>query len=168
MNKLKLAVVAALSAATVAGPALAASPLTTSFKVRITIVSECKTVTASDLSFGTTQGVIDANVDQTTTIKVTCTKGTPFQVALGAGLNGTGVTDRKMKHATLTDLIGYQLFKDSGRTLNWGSAGTDRLEVATATGGEQTMTVYGRVPAITGTQPSAGAYEDTVAVTLTY
>ncbi|MIL09006.1 spore coat U domain-containing protein, partial [Salmonella enterica subsp. enterica] len=38
---------------------------------------------------------------------------------------------------------------------------------STATGAAQTLTVYGRVP-IPAVQPSAGTFNDTVAVTVTY
>ncbi len=50
---------------TALNPALAATA-TGNMNVRITIQAECKIVTATDLDFGT-KGVIDANVDQTST-----------------------------------------------------------------------------------------------------
>ncbi|EBW2353380.1 ABC transporter permease subunit, partial [Salmonella enterica subsp. enterica serovar Enteritidis] len=72
--------------------------------VKISITNECKTVTATDLDFGSS-GVISAAIDATSTITVTCTKGTPFSVGLGQGLNGASVTARKMKIAAGAGLL---------------------------------------------------------------
>ncbi|EFG8199727.1 spore coat protein U domain-containing protein [Escherichia coli] len=166
MRKLKLAAMATLAAATAAGP-VAAATISGNMNVKISITNECKTVTATDLDFGSS-GVISAAIDATSTITVTCTKGTPFSVGLGQGLNGASVTARKMKIAAGAELLDYQLFRDSGRTLNWGNTvGTDTPAQSTATGAAQTLTVYGRVP-IPAVQPSAGTFNDTVAVTVTY
>ncbi|EAB6718307.1 spore coat U domain-containing protein, partial [Salmonella enterica subsp. enterica] len=90
MRKLKLAAMATLAAATAAGP-VAAATISGNMNVKISITNECKTVTATDLDFGSS-GVISAAIDATSTITVTCTKGTPFSVGLGQGLNGASVT----------------------------------------------------------------------------
>jgi spore coat protein U-like protein len=63
-------------------------------------------------------------------------------------------------------LVNYRLYRDAGRTQNWGnSIGTDTL-AGTGNGAAQAITVYGRVPA--QSTPAAGTYTDTVAVTVTY
>ena len=60
----------------------------------------------------------------------------------------------------------YSMFRDSGRTLNWGNTvGTDTLQ-ATGTGSAVQYTVYGQVP--TGQFPAPGAYTDTIISTVTY
>jgi spore coat protein U-like protein len=68
--------------------------------------------------------------------------------------------------ATNTDFVNYSLFRDAARTSNWGNTvGTDTL-AGSASGSTDTLTVYGRIPVqATG---SAGAYTDTVNVTVTY
>ncbi|MFX5809037.1 spore coat protein U domain-containing protein, partial [Acinetobacter baumannii] len=55
---------------------------------------------------------------------------------------------------------------DSARSNNWGSTiGTDTV-TGTGSGLTQTLTVYGQIAA--AQTPLAGAYSDTVTVTLTY
>lgn len=83
LKLLRAAAIAVLLGSVATGPAPAATA-TGNMNVRITIQAECKVVTATDLDFGT-RGVIDANVDQTSTISVQCTNGTPYTVGLNAG-----------------------------------------------------------------------------------
>src|ERR1700726_2587860 len=71
---------------------------TGSFNVQVTIAATCVVTSASNLNFGT-QGVLAVNIDQTSTINVTCTNTTPYNVGLHKGLNGGSVTTRQMKSA---------------------------------------------------------------------
>ncbi len=43
--------------------------------------------------------MLAANVDQTSTIMVTCTNTTPYNIGLDKGMNGSSVTTREMKGA---------------------------------------------------------------------
>jgi len=129
---------------------------TTTFQVTAVITATC-TMSATALSFG---------IDKTSAITVTCTNLTPFSIGLSVG-NGAGstVTTRKMTGPSAATLS-YSMFRDTGRTLNWGNtAGTDTLQ-ATATGSAVQYTVYGRIPA--GQFPRPGAYTDTIIATTTY
>ncbi len=140
-----------------------AATATGSFNVQVTIAATCVVTSATNLDFGT-QGVLAANVDQTSTINVTCTNTTPYNIGLDKGLNGSSVTTRQMKAGSA--LINYSLFSDSGRTTNWGNTvGTDTV-AATGNGSAQPFTVYGRIPA--QTSPAAGTYTDTITITVTY
>lgn len=142
-----------------------AAVATSNMTVRITITAECKVQTASDLDFGS-KGVIDANVDQTSTIGVQCTSGQTYNVGLGAGAGtGASVALRKMTGPAAAT-VNYTLYRDTGRTQPWGeTVGTDTA-AGTGNGNVQNLTVYGRVP-IQAT-PAAGVYTDTVAITVTY
>jgi spore coat protein U-like protein len=140
-----------------------AATATGSFNVQVTIAATCVVTSATALNFGT-QGVLATNVDQTSTINVTCTNTTPYNVGLDKGLNGSSVTTRQMKAGSA--LINYSLFSDSGRTTNWrNTVGTDTV-AATGNGSAQPLTVYGRIPA--QTSPAAASYSDTITVTVTY
>ncbi|MER9295295.1 spore coat U domain-containing protein [Mesorhizobium sp. M0621] len=156
--------IAALAAIMLSGPAFAATA-TGNMTVRITIQAECKVQTASDLDFGT-KGVIDANVDLTSTIGVQCTSGQTYNVGLSAGGGaGATVTARKMTGPAAAT-ISYALYRDAARTQNWGiTVGTDTV-TGTGNGSVQNLTVYGRVPP--QATPAAGVYTDTVAITVTY
>ncbi|WFP75211.1 spore coat U domain-containing protein [Mesorhizobium sp. WSM4906] len=146
------------------GPAIAAVA-TGNLTVRITITAECKVQTANDLDFGS-KGVIDANVDQTSTIGVQCTSGQTYNVGLSAGAGaGATVAVRKMTGPGAAT-VNYTLYRDTGRTQPWGmTIGTDTL-AGTGNGNVQNLTVYGRVPP--QATPAAGVYTDTVAITVTY
>jgi|SRR5580704_17696012 spore coat protein U-like protein len=75
-----------------------ATTATGSFNVTVTIAATCVVTSATHLNFGT-QGVLAVNIDQTSTINVTCTNTTPYNVGLHKGLNGGSVTTRQMKSA---------------------------------------------------------------------
>ena len=76
----------------VARPAFAAT-VTTPFGVSATVQATCL-VSATALAFGTYTGVV---ANSTSTVSVTCTNTTPYNVGLSAGLaTGATVTTRKM------------------------------------------------------------------------
>jgi spore coat protein U domain-containing protein, fimbrial subunit CupE1/2/3/6 len=159
----KLTLILALVSAFMGGDVHGATT-TTTFTVQITITASCTIVSASTLNFGS-QGVLTANVDQTSTIQVQCTNTTPYNIGLDAGTaTGATVTTRKMTNAGAT--ISYSLYSNSARTTNWGNTvGTDTV-AATGNGASQSYTVYGRVPP--QTTPAPATYTDTITVTVTY
>lgn len=166
MKLLKVGLTLAVALLVVNEQTAQAATTTTTFQVTATVNSAC-TVSATDLAFG----VYDpsaADNDKTSTVTTTCTLATPYDIGLNAGIAaGATVTTRKMKHATLTDLINYSLFSDASRTVNWGNTvSTDTVHVASALGTPEVHTVYGRIP--TGQYVTAGSYADTITVTVTY
>jgi spore coat protein U-like protein len=135
---------------------------TTTFTATATILSSC-TVSAANLNFGTV-GVLSSNVDATNSVSPTCTNGTPYNVGLNQGLNGSSVTTRQMNAGAAR--VNYSLFRDSARTLNWGNTvGTDTV-AGSGVGSAQSLTVYGRI--LPQATPAPGAYNDTIVVTVTY
>jgi spore coat protein U-like protein len=147
-----------------------AATTTTTFPVTATVNSNCL-VSATAMAFTPyTQTV--AAVDQTSAISVRCSSGTTFNVGLNAGATtGATVTTRAMLNGT--NQLAYSLFSNAGRTTNWGSTiGTDTMTgtgAGFAAGNVQTLTVYGRVPDTVANQGvPAGAYTDTVTVTVTW
>jgi spore coat protein U-like protein len=135
---------------------------TTSFTITVVIQASCS-LTASNLAFGNYASSV---INSTSTISVTCTNTTPYNVGLNAGTaTGATVTARKMT-GPASALLNYSMFRDSARTLNWGNTvGTDTL-AGTGTGGVQPLTVYGQIPA--GQHSTPGAYTDTIIATVTY
>jgi spore coat protein U-like protein len=141
-----------------------AATVTGTFNVQVTIAGTCVLNGATILDFGT-QGVLAANVDQTSTITTTCTNTTPYNIGLDKGVNGGSVTTRQMKAAGPA-LINYSLFRDAGRSLNWGETiGTDTV-AATGNGSAQAFTVFGRIPP--QVSPLPALYTDTITVTVTF
>lgn len=150
-------------------PQASAGTATGQFDVKIQIVASCEITSSSiaDLNFGQ-QGFSATNVMGETELKVTCTKGSPYSIALNAGSNAKDDT-RRMKGTGPTnteDFVAYNLYQDSDRTTVWGdgTSGTV-LSSQTGTGTEVTHTIFGRVPT---TNHIVGHYSDTVTATVTF
>jgi spore coat protein U-like protein len=160
-HKVKIVVIASLLSG---GQAVQAATDTTTFQVTATVTESCN-VTATDLVFGNYDPSVADN-EKTSTITVTCTKGTDYDIGLNEGTaSGATVTTRKM--VGTVDSLNYSLFSDTNRTVNWGNTvGTDTVAVGSATGAAENHTVYGRIP--TGQYVTAGSYSDTITVTVTY
>jgi len=143
------------------GAALGATP-STSFSVTATVQATCL-VSATAMTFGTYTGTL---VNATSTLSVTCTDATPFNVGLNPGLaSGATVTNRKLTGPG-SALLGYSLLSNSQGTANWGqTVGVDTV-AGIGNGSAQTLAVYGRISA--GQYVAPGAYADTITVTVTY
>jgi spore coat protein U-like protein len=143
-------------------PATYASTATTTFAVTTTIQATC-IVSATPMAFGTYSGV---QLQTTSTISVTCTNTTPYNVGLNAGVaTGATVTTRQMTGPS-SALLSYALYSDTARSVNWGqTVGTDTVS-GTGNGSAQTLTVYGNLAASQYQAP--GSYSDTITVTVTY
>lgn len=158
----KLSVIGALAAPVLQPSAAHAATTTTTFAVTSTVQATC-VVSANNLAFGTYNGT---QTDATTSISVSCTTTTPYNVGLNTGTaSGATVTTRQMTGPSAS-LLNYSLFRDSARTLNWGNTvGTDTV-TGTGNGTAQVLNVYGTVPA--GQLVTPGSYSDTIVVTVTY
>jgi spore coat protein U-like protein len=146
----------------VSGSPASAATATGSLIVTATVLASC-TVVGSTIAFG---NYTSTQTDQTGNIAVLCTNGTSYNVGLDAGTGTGGTTSVRKLTGSLGGTLNYALYRDSGRTSNWGSTiGTD-TQTGTGTGLIQNLTVYGRIAS--GQTPLAGTYTDTVTVTLTY
>ncbi len=133
------------------------------------------TAQATAVSFGTLSDT--AVTDATAQILVTCQTGAIsvlgtiyvrmcLNIGEGAQGAGLGITPRRMLNP-LNDSLGFQLYRDSARSLIWGSAlsGSTPLQVdltysslATGGSGTGTYTIYARVPLQSGI--ATGAYQN--------
>jgi len=142
---------------------------TTSFNVTATINSACS-VTASTLAFGIYNPILAASLNASTTLNVTCTNGSTYNVGLDAG-SGTGATisNRLMTRISGgTDTIAYCLYQNSGLTTTWGNTINTNTVTGTGTGSAQPITIYGSIFASNATSIPPASYSDTVNVTVTY
>jgi len=140
------------------------NPAASSFTATATITKSCTITAANNLTFATPAGLLTSNVDATTTVQTQCTNNTAFQIGLDNGQHASGTTRRMA--GTSGDLISYELYQDSGRTIRWGNTVNTDTVTGTGNGAVQTNTVYGRVAA--QTTPTPGAYSDTITVSVTY
>jgi len=145
-----------------------AATATATFQVTANVQTQC-TVSAVDLGFGTVDP-LGANVDQSTTVTVRCTKNTPYTVGLNAGTTA-GATLAQRLMANGADTMNYNLYTDAARTTVWGNSAAAPTWVAgtgAGLGSPQVLTVYGRVPS-GQTNLAVGNYsEPTITVTVTY
>src|SRR5690606_17838143 len=138
------------------------------FVATATVRPSCSVVTASDMSFNPggmpLSGTRTGNLASISTIDLTCTNRTSWQVGLDDGLHATAGGTRQMCNPDGA-CIAYRLNRTSG--INpWGDDIDVNTVEGTSSGTSQSLTVHGRVD----DQPllQAGRYSDTVKVVLTY
>jgi spore coat protein U-like protein len=139
---------------------------TTTFLVSLTLQANCS-ITANPLAFGST-GVLTTAINQQTTVAVTCTNTTPYNVGLDAGgVSGSTVAARLLAGTTAGNTgttVGFQLYQDAGHSTIWGNTqGTDTV-AGTGTGSAQSINVYGQVPS--QATPKPDTYQSTVTATV--
>jgi spore coat protein U-like protein len=140
-----------------------AATRTAKFTVSATVQSDC-TVTATNLAFGTV-GLIQNNVDATSTITVTCTPNTAYTLGLNEGTTAGSTVDARLM-ANGASTMSFQLYSDAQRTQVWGNTDGVNTKGGTGTGQVSNYTVYGRIPA--QTTPSVGNYATEITATITY
>jgi spore coat protein U-like protein len=139
-----------------------AATTTTTFGVSETVQATCL-VSATALAFGTYTGAVS---NSTSTVSVTCTNTTSYNVGLSAGLaTGATVTSRSLTGPG-SALLGYGLFQNAGYTSNWGQTVSTDTVAGSGNGSAQPITVYGQIAA--GQYVAPGAYTDTITATVTY
>lgn len=161
IRRLLLSTLVASSLAGVNLPSLAAQA-TTELQIRATVASTCdvSVLGGSALDFGTIASTA-TNSEATAQFQVTCTNGTPYNVALDLGDNDDGSSRRMISGS---NYLPYGLYRSVGTSQPW----TDQLSQVysgTGTGSNQSIPVYGHLPSA---NVPAGAYADTVTATLTY
>jgi len=137
---------------------------TVNFDVTLKIIADC-IISANNLDFGQTQGVLSSAVNVNTTLSVTCTNTTPYNIGLNAGTGTGSTTSARVMSGTgaNTSTVAFNLYQSAGAT-NWGNTqGTD-TKSGTGTGAAQTLTVYGNVPAQATPQPDS--YKSTITATV--
>ncbi len=139
---------------------------TATFAVTLTIQANC-TIAANPLAFGST-GVLAAALNQQTTLSVTCSNLTPYNVGLDAGnVTGSTVTARLLAGTATGNTgttLGFQLYQDSGHTTVWGNTQGTNTVGGTGSGSAQSINVYGQVAA--QATPKPDTYQTTVTATV--
>lgn len=128
------------------------------------VIDSCSLSTEA-VDFGTISeiGNVSTALNADGEITVQCSTGTTYTVYLGEGNYSAGGGQRQMANGA--SRLRYQLFQDGARTLVWNDSNG---VLKTATGSNQTLPVYGRIAQGTPVPGAAGAYSDTVIVTVSY
>jgi spore coat protein U-like protein len=139
-------------------------PATTTFGVSTTVLKDC-IVSATAMGFGNYSGAL---AQITSTITVTCTNTTTYDIGLNAGTTSGGqVTARLLagQGTAAGQTLAYSLTSVSYAGTNWGNSSPTWV-AGTGNGVAQPYTVYGQIAA--GLYVTPGTYTDTITVTVTY
>jgi spore coat protein U-like protein len=128
----------------------------------------CTFGTVSSPAFGVYHVVATSPLDTTGSITYTCTGlvAAVVTIDLSTG-SGSSYSARTMKNGAAS--LGYNLYTDAGHHNVWGdgTGSTDHYgPVLVVLGAQQTLTVYGEVPALQ--HAKVGSYTDTIIVTINY
>ncbi|HXW10078.1 MAG TPA: spore coat U domain-containing protein [Steroidobacteraceae bacterium] len=144
-----------------------AATATTTFNVSAQVAANCL-VSADDIDFGSYDGTAALTADGA--VKVRCSNGLPFTIALSAG--GGSFTQRLLTDGT-NDLE-YNLYTAASFGTVWGDGTGTTVTVGDVGEGmsatkELTHTVYGQLVNSAANQDApAGSYSDLITVTVTY
>ena len=169
----KIFLVAAVALGLVAAPALAGSA-NNNLTVQSTVIANC-TVSAATLNFGNYDPLVAnaaANLDVSQVLSIRCTKGTAAtSIDMDSGLNFSGT--RRMRIGATANYLGYEIYKDGGRTLLWGTGAVNGVvpdasasKNSDLTVGGAALSAYGRVPQ--NQDVAVGSYADTVKITINF
>ncbi|WP_109292289.1 Csu type fimbrial protein [Acinetobacter baumannii] len=125
-------------------------------KMQITETCDIGTGTTSDINFGTVTRNTN-NVQATGSLKVYCTNGTPYTIALENNGSLKNNTDDSIQ-------VPYQLYRDAAMTKEWGNV-ADNSYSQQGVGQVQNITIWGKV---SNTNVPAGQYSDKVTAIITY
>ena len=147
------------------GRAYAATEAAT-LDVSANVIASC-TVATTRVAFPQSDG--STAVPGTGDVTVNCTIGSPYNIALDAGLNYNmkGASSRNITDGA-ANYVSYALYQDAANTIGWGDGSSKSLGASladTGTGADQPHVVYGLLSA---SSIVPGAYSDTVNVTVYY
>lgn len=119
-------------------------------------------ITVVPVTFGTYQPLSATPRDSTGRITLDCNKSLTATVALNEGINSASFSTRQMSNGS--SRLAYQLYTNASHSIVWGDGTGGSLPVLMLEG--TSHTIYGRVP--TQQMVGAGAYSDTILVTLSF
>jgi len=125
-------------------------------------------VTITSVNFGSYDILATAPTDSTGAVSVYCNQENLITASIGPSTTSGSFNPRQMMLSTGTDLMDYNLYRDTSRTQIWGdgTGGTFTVSGTVARKGAGNYTIYGRIPP--GQDISSGLYVETLTVTLTW
>lgn len=146
------------------GCALLSQSVAIPLTVQAPVINDCN-IGVGTLAFPNA-GLLTSPVRTTSSLTVRCSNNTAYSIRLNAGTYGSGMSARRMKNASNTDTVGYEISTTlDGASWGDGTGGTVTVG-GTGNGNTATLTLYGRVPSQSGQSP--GDYKDTVTATVSF
>jgi len=156
----------ALAASLVFATSLHAASSSAPLDVSAEVASNC-IIAVNNLAFGKYDPLAQnatQQLDAAAEVTMLCTRSSRAAVKIDSGRNAIG-SSRTL--AGGSQHVSYQLFRDAGRTQEWGGGGTDGLQfVSEGIHKPQQLTVYGRIPP--GQEVASGVYTDVVTATVDF
>jgi spore coat protein U-like protein len=172
-SKLKLALVSAIVAGSMGLGATSYAATATGTMAVSTSVSMSCTISAGAMTFASYDPTATVDNDATATITSTCTTGGAAVITMSEGGRAqvgstAAIPLRAMFNGSegFPEELDYHLYSDSAGGAVWGNT-AESGKAITADGSAQNFTAYGRIPK-NQTGITAGTFNDSVAVTLTY
>ncbi|MDC1509685.1 spore coat U domain-containing protein [Oceanospirillaceae bacterium] len=171
-RSLHLAIISTIALSTAALTAPAYADATANLDVSASVSTSC-TISSTDLSFGTYDGIVahaSQDLTETATITTTCTTGSIVVITMGGGHHGHYLPpSRHMKNGGSNSYLKYEIYADAGHTFVWSYDRFRMSSVASVdgSGASQDITVYGKVFK-NQRDAVAGIYTDTVSIGVNY
>ena len=173
-RSLNLEIISAIVLSTAALTAPAYADATGNLAVSASVGASC-TISTTDLSFGTYDGIVahaSQDLTETATITTNCTTGSIVVITMGGGQYGAWNRRsriRQMKNEGSNSYLKYEIYADAGHTFVWNY---DKTRMRTVTevvgnGAPQNMTIYGKVFK-NQKDAEAGSYTDTITIGVHY
>ena len=138
-------------------PASAATQ-TANLGVSANIAGTCS-IGVGSMAFGAYSGSV---LNSSATFTFNCTSGIGYAISAGNG-NNFSVTRRLTSGGA--NYLGYARYTDAARTNSWDATNGHTIP-GSGSGADQTITVYGQIPA--SQSANTGNFNDTVQMTITY
>jgi len=156
----------ALAGCLVQGATLNAATSSAPIEVTTEVVSNC-VIATSNLAFGQYDplaGNSTQHLDASAAVTMLCPRATSAELSLDSGRYSNGATRTLAGSA---QRVSYQLYRDAGRTQEWGGGPTGSLQfVSEGIHKPQQVTLYGRIPP--GQEVPSGMYTDVVMATVDF
>jgi len=156
----------ALAGCLVLGTSVNAATSSAPIEVSAEVVSNC-VIATSNLAFGQYDPLASnstQHLDASAAVTMLCTRATSAELSLDSGRNSSGATRTLAGSA---QRVTYQLYRDAGRTQEWGGGTSGSLQfVSEGIHKPQQVTLYGRIPP--GQEVPSGMYSDVVMATVDF
>ncbi|HFZ8993094.1 TPA: spore coat protein U domain-containing protein [Citrobacter freundii] len=143
------------------------STVATTLQLNLTVTSDCITITAPNVSFGSAPLVKDFPA-VSRSVSLTCTKGSVYTVGVN---NGSYASGNVRNMANGSNRLSYEIYKESTQN-RWGSIGAERWasNAASSASADGMMRTYNYTARVLPTQttPPAGTYTDTLVVDVAF
>ncbi|HTM63533.1 MAG TPA: spore coat U domain-containing protein [Gammaproteobacteria bacterium] len=120
----------------------------------------------STMSFGSydpTDSNVSSPLNSSASFILRCSQGSAAVISLSDGLNAVNGTRRLT--SGIDNYLNYNLYKDSGRSIQWNM--TNTMQYTANSSKAQTFTIYGQIPA-GQVNIGVGSYSDTVTINVTF